>query len=125
MKIPVINDLLSSISAAVSNLSADSKEKEKIKSEITYAILSHYDKIAQMQRDIISNETKGNWLQRSWRPIVMLTFAAIVVLGVFIDIPILEEGSQFWDLLELGLGGYVIGRSAEKITTTIGKRLLK
>lgn len=125
MKIPILNDLLTEVSSAVSNLSADSKEKEKIKAEITYAILNHYDMVSEMQRDIITSETKGNWLQCSWRPIVMLTFAAIVVLGIFIDIPLLKEGSQFWDLLELGLGGYVIGRSAEKITTSIGKRLLK
>jgi len=51
----------------------------------------------------------------------MLTFTLIVVLGIFIDIPLLKDGSPFWNLLELGLGGYVIGRSAEKITTTFGK----
>ena len=65
---------------------------------------------------IIQAEAQGNWLQRSWRPIIMLVFATIVLIGTFFDLPILSDTSRFWDLLEIGIGGYVIGRSAEKIT---------
>ena len=65
---------------------------------------------------VSSKEAQGNWLQRSWRPIIMLVFATIVLIGTFFDLPILSDTSRFWDLLEIGIGGYVIGRSAEKIT---------
>ena len=50
-----------------------------------------------------------------------LTLTGVVVIGVFADVQILDSGSPFWDLLQLGLGGYVIGRSAEKITGTYFK----
>jgi hypothetical protein len=31
------------------------------------------------------------------------------------DIPTLEISEKMWNLLSIGLGGYVVGRSAEKI----------
>jgi hypothetical protein len=111
--------MLNSVTKLIDNLSANSKEKEKLKSEVSRTIMEYLDNLAQTQKDIIITEAKGNWLQRSWRPIVMLAFAAVVLLGVFIPIPLLNENSPFWSLLEIGLGGYVIGRSAEKITTNI------
>ena len=46
----------------------------------------------------------------------MLVFALIVLVGTFTTLPLLSDTSRFWDLLEIGIGGYVIGRSAEKIT---------
>ncbi len=55
----------------------------------------------------------------------MLAFAAVVILGVFIDIPLLNNNSPFWELLQLGMGGYVIGRSAEKISSNIIDKLKK
>ena len=46
----------------------------------------------------------------------MLSFAGIVVVGVLFDLPLLAENSRLWDLLEIGIGGYVVGRSLEKMT---------
>ena len=123
MNLTIINTMLSSVCNLIEGLTTTSKEKEKLKSEVSYVIMQHLDKLTDAQKDVIIEEAKGNLLQRSWRPIVMLTFTFIVVLGIFIDIPLLKDGSPFWDLLEIGLGGYVIGRSAEKITTTIGKKM--
>ena len=76
-----------------------------------------------MQTDIIIAEAKGNWLQRSWRPILMLSFGFIVIYNKFAaplfgwTIPVLE--GEFWTLLQIGIGGYVVGRSAEKIADKI------
>lgn len=38
----------------------------------------------------------------------MLTFASVILIGTFTSLPILAETSRFWDLLEIGLGGYVV-----------------
>ncbi len=75
--------------------------------------------LQKMQADIIIAEASGNWLQRSWRPILMLSFGFIVIYVKFIGplfgltIPPLED--EFWNLLQLGIGGYVIGRTGEKM----------
>lgn len=55
----------------------------------------------------------------------MLTFAVIILAGTFTSLPILAETSRFWDLLEIGLGGYVVGRSGEKVAGTILKLMIR
>lgn len=51
----------------------------------------------------------------------MLVFAGIIFAGLFADVPLLAESSRFWDVLEIGLGGYVVGRSGEKIAASLFK----
>ena len=69
--------------------------------------------------EIVKTEAaSAHWLAASWRPILMLTFGALIVarwLGY--SAPGISEAEvlKLWDIVELGLGGYVIGRSAEKI----------
>lgn len=69
--------------------------------------------------DIVKTEAASeNWLASSWRPILMLTFGALIVARWFgWAAPNLSEAEylKLWSIVELGLGGYVIGRSAEKI----------
>lgn len=125
MNFSVLNGMFSSVGNLIDKLSTNSKEKEDIKKEINATIMNHLNEFVNAEKEIILAEAKGNWLQRSWRPIVMLAYSSIVIIGIFTEIPILKNDSPFWDILQLGLGGYVIGRSAEKITTTIGKRLFK
>jgi hypothetical protein len=63
-----------------------------------------------------------HWLAANWRPILMLTFGGLIVARWFgWAAPNLVEAEyiKLWDIVELGLGGYVIGRSAEKIAPAI------
>lgn len=119
MNLSIIGTLINSVGSLIDGITTTSKEKEKLKAEVSRTIMEYLDNMAQAQKDIIITEAKGNWLQRSWRPLVMLAFAAVVLIGAFIPIPLLNNNSPFWALLDIGLGGYVIGRSAEKITTNI------
>lgn len=72
---------------------------------------------------IVREEAKSeHWLAATWRPILMLTFGGLIVarwLGW--SAPGITEAEilKLWDIVELGLGGYVIGRSAEKIIPTV------
>jgi len=79
--------------------------------------------LQQMQTDIIITEAKGNWIQRSWRPILMMAFGFIVIyvkfLAPLLGLTIPELEIEFWELLKIGIGGYVVGRSAEKISKNI------
>jgi hypothetical protein len=75
--------------------------------------------------DVIMTEAKGeSWLQRNWRPITMLFF--LVLLGSYwfgyapeylIENPSVVERVFF--LLQIGIGGYIGGRSVEKIAKEI------
>jgi hypothetical protein len=78
---------------------------------------------------IIKAEAESeHWLSATWRPILMLTFGALIVARWFgWAAPNLAESEylKLWDIVELGLGGYVIGRSAEKIVPSIAQALKK
>lgn len=77
---------------------------------------------------IIVAEASGNALQRSWRPIMMLTFAGLIVARWFgWSAPNLSESeyTHLWNIVELGIGGYVIGRSVEKAAPAIAEAFKK
>lgn len=105
----------------------NTEEKMKAKSD-TIQIAERI--IANMLREassVIQTEATGNWLQRSWRPITMLVFVFIVVYSKFValvfNLPVPELEPEFFELIKLGLGGYVVGRSIEKTASTIVKNV--
>jgi hypothetical protein len=69
--------------------------------------------------EIVKTEAaSSHWLASNWRPLTMLTFCALIVARWFgWAAPELSEAEylKLWSIVEFGLGGYVVGRSAEKI----------
>ncbi len=96
-------------------------EKELIKLE--EKALEYETKLMESRRDIIVAEAKSeSWLTRNWRPITMLTFTALIVadwLGISAPNLTPELKGKLFSIIQIGLGGYVIGRSAEKIAREI------
>jgi hypothetical protein len=74
---------------------------------------------------IIEAEAKSDhWLTSAWRPITMLTFLALVVCDQF-GLLAFRLNSEAWTLLQLGLGGYVVGRSVEKVVPAMTAAMKK
>jgi len=73
----------------------------------------------QAQANIVIAEAQsGSWLTRSWRPLTMLIFVGLITarwFGYSATNLSPQEYLELWGIVKLGLGGYVIGRSAEKI----------
>ena len=77
---------------------------------------------------IITAEAKSeHWLVAAWRPLTMLVFVAIIannyILAPYIDLFFsadisLDLPPDLWELLKIGLGGYVVGRTGEKMMQT-------
>lgn len=66
------------------------------------------------QARIINSEAKSeHWVTATWRPIVMLGLFSLVMLDSFGWLPN-RLSEEAWLLLQIGLGGYVVGRSVEK-----------
>ncbi len=111
----VVKDLL----GGLDNLFTSKEEKIKAENVIKQILIQKELELQKMQTEIIVTEAKGNWLQRSWRPILMLAFGFIVIYVKFLaplfDLRIPELENEFWNLLQLGIGGYVIGRTGEKM----------
>ncbi|MEI3422601.1 MAG: 3TM-type holin [Butyricimonas faecihominis] len=99
----------------VDRLTLPGREKKQLETDILQLLIAVEEKTITEQAAAIREEARGNWLQRSWRPIVMLVFTLIILAGTFLNLPILADTSRFWDLLEIGLGGYIIGRGSEQL----------
>mgnify|MGYP003630411962 FL=1 len=111
----VVKDLL----GGLDNLFTSKEEKIKAENVIKQILIQKELELQKMQTEIIVAEAKGNWMQRSWRPILMLSFGFIVIYVKFVaplfDLKIPELENEFWNLLQIGIGGYVIGRTGEKM----------
>jgi hypothetical protein len=79
--------------------------------------------------EIVKTEAASeHWLAANWRPLLMLTFGGLIVARWFgWAAPNLSEAEylKLWSIVELGIGGYVIGRSAEKVLPSIAQMLKK
>jgi hypothetical protein len=101
----------------------------KLQIEVSGKVLEYETKLMQAQADIIKAEAQGaSWLQRNWRPMLMCMFGFIIANNYILvpyfqaifgwSVP-LDVPQDLWDLLKIGIGGYVVGRSAEKIAPAI------
>jgi len=86
----------------------------QLEHSLTSKLLEYETKLMESKASIINSEAQGqSWLQRNWRPITMLTFLVLIVMDSF-DLLAFRLAGEAWELLKLGIGGYIIGRSAEK-----------
>ena len=87
----------------------------ELRANLLGKVLDITSKLIEVQSNVIVAEAQGQgWLQRNWRPMTMMTFLILVVLDAFGLLPN-PIAPKMWSLLQIGLGGYVVGRSAEKI----------
>ena len=128
----IIRELFTPAAQLIDSLHTSEEEKLEAKrtlietqSEISLTLLEYEARLMESKHDVIKSEAQGaSILQRNWRPITMLTFLILVVLDSFglLSTPLAPEA---WVLLQLGLGGYVVGRSAEKIVPNIMNTIRK
>ena len=115
--------VIGEIGKVIDNLFTSEEERINAKNEVFKVLQEQQLELQKLQTEIIVTEANGNWLQRSWRPILMLAFGFIVIYVKFIaplfSLPIPPLENEFWNLLQLGIGGYVVGRSVEKVACNI------
>jgi hypothetical protein len=114
---PLAKILFSTIEKSV----PDKDLQEKLKAQMQ----------TQLMQSHIEAEAKAGWFASSWRPLLMYVLIFILiwnyVLGPVIlfffkaSITITLPG-DVWTLLQIGLGGYVVGRSAESVARTMANR---
>lgn len=137
MSLSIITGFISSIFKPaidlVDELHTSTEEKMEMKAKLLEMEQEALNKavdletqIVDAKKDIIVAEAKGeSWIQRSWRPILMMTIV-LIVANNYIFYPYLslfgvEQAAKLklpdalWNLMQLGVGGYIAGRSGEKI----------
>jgi hypothetical protein len=92
-------------------------------------LLAHQAEIEGAAAKIIQTEAASqHWLAANWRPLTMLVFVSLIVARWFgWAAPNLSEAEyiKLWSIVEFGLGGYVVGRSVEKIAPSIADVMRK
>lgn len=116
-----ITDLIDSLTTTEKEKKELSNELVRIENQFLGKALEYESKLLDSQSRIVEAEAKGqSWLQRNWRPITMLTFLILVVCDSFGFLKF-RLSNEAWILLQIGLGGYVVGRTGEKIVEKIRK----
>lgn len=122
--IPTLAPILGKV---VGNLFPDPTEKAKAEAEVMRQLLTAQSEIEKAASEIIRTEAASeHWLAANWRPLTMLVFVGLIVARWFgWAAPNLsqEEYIKLWSIVEFGLGGYVVGRSVEKVAPSIAQAL--
>ena len=117
----------------VDALHTSAEEKLELKAKLLGIQASVISKSIELEKasldakaSIIMQEAKSDsWLTRSWRPIVMLTLVGSVMAYWFGLTPTdpatglstipLDVVNRMYSLVQIGVGGYIGSRGAEKI----------
>lgn len=126
--IPIFGKIVETIGGIVSKAVKDKDLAARLTTEIQTGLMQHEASLVQAQASIILAEAQGHsWLQRNWRPILMLTIIAIVANNYLLfpyvqlfggDAVVLELPERMWSLMTVGVGGYVVSRGVEKSVKT-------
>lgn len=126
--LPIIN--------LIDNLHTSQEEKLTLKNKLTEMqfefqkqLLNYETKLMEAQSKVITSEIQSDsYLARNWRPLIMILFGIIIannyilnpylsaMFGINVMLPLPDN---MWDLLKLGLTGFVLGRSGEKIVKAL------
>jgi len=116
MLIKPISDTINNI---IDKIAPDAGMAERLKFEITRELINSDNNALRTQANVIMAEANGeSWLQRSWRPLVMINFALLITahwLGYTPENLSEPQTLALLDIVKVGLGGYIMGRSAEKV----------
>jgi hypothetical protein len=109
----------------------DKDLQEKLKSQLQTQLLQSHTEELQAASRVIEAEAKAGWFSASWRPLLMYVLIFILVWNYIIG-PVIklmlgtvitfELPGDVWTLLQIGLGGYVVGRSGESIARTMANK---
>jgi len=126
--IPVVGKVLDGVIGLVDKSIEDKDERNKLKAQLTQVFnnsdLTKFSEQIRAQASIIMAEANSeSWIARNWRPMIMLLFGIIIgnnyiinpYLSAMFNIDVVMPiPPDMYALLKIGLGGYVVGRSAEK-----------
>lgn len=133
----ITEGVLSGASGIIEALPSTEK-KSQLKNELTKVVTDSLNKSDSLKAEVLKTEMNGNWLQRSWRPITMLCLV-FVILSIYFLLPLIDiwvdnealttfykgfkDHQGFWDLVYIGMGGFIAGRSIEKTASIVTKNI--
>jgi FtsH-binding integral membrane protein len=118
----IIEMILSFLGPIASKYFDNQAKRDAFMAETRSALMANQTAMLDAQKGIITAEATGGWLQRNWRPILMLWFSGLIGAYWFgFTAPNLpaEAITGLLDIVYIGIGGYVVGRSVEKVAASV------
>lgn len=122
--IQLITALLPTLGRIIDKAVPDKDLAQKIKAEANEQLINQRNTEFESAAKIVLAEAQGSWIKGNWRPITMLVFVGLIVAHWFgLSPDNLSEAQvlELYQLVQIGLGGYVLGRSAEKVSENMRK----
>ncbi|WP_075603122.1 3TM-type holin [Saccharicrinis aurantiacus] len=128
-----MSKVVESIGTAVDKIGDAFDKNFTSKEEVLEKVNEAKKHLVEAQKSIILAEATGSKMQRNWRPFLMYLFGSIIaykytvasLLFHFFQIPEPILVPDFWETIRLAMGGYVIGRSGEKILPPVAEMVKK
>lgn len=127
----LLSVLIGPITSVLDKVIPDTNKRAEAKEAISQAIIQSNDKALEAMSTVMAADAASeSWLTRSARPITVLwSLTAITYLVINPDPGMLAAikaiPTELWDLVKLGIGAYIAGRSVEKIADTVTKPFRK
>jgi hypothetical protein len=112
----------------------DADMKLRLEAEIAARLSAEAQALMAARGSVLEAEiTRGSWLARNWRPMLMVFIMFLLGLyGLLLPLADLAAGTRIdfsprwadipgplWDLLAISVGGYIGGRTVEKIALNL------
>ena len=120
----LLSALLPTIAKTVEKAVPDKDLAKRIEADIQKELIQNSQSEFNAAAKIVLAEAQGSWIKGNWRPVTMLVFVGLICahwLGFTPDNLSEAEVLELMDLVQIGLGGYVLGRSAEKVSENMRK----
>ena len=135
MSLSLIGSVISGLAQPLGKVAEryfDNKDEQvAFQNAVELEILKNEKEFKDLSGSIVLAEAKSeHWLTASWRPFTMILFALVIAINIliipYVVVPLLWAlgypvpefmpiPDQVWTLITIGLGGYVGGRSGEKM----------
>jgi len=120
----MILDIIKLVLPVFDKLIPDVNAREKAKEELTKTLLENQTAIMGAMKDTMAADAASeSWLTRSARPIVVMWSLAMITWVVLSPIFNLQTATltalsgvpdSLWNLVSVGIGGYMLARTVEK-----------
>ena len=129
---PLLAPILGSL---VERIFPDKDKQNEVKLEL--AKVAAAAEVEQAKTEAVTNQSKASvivaeaqsegWAARNWRPhlmyaiMVMMLYnwmVAGILRSIGLDITIIPIPNDMWTLLQIGVGGYIVGKSGENMMST-------
>jgi len=121
----IVSGIFKPVSDVIEHVLPSGDAKIQLQQKILEAQMAAAEQTMDYERQLLDSQSKvilaeaqgSSWLQRNWRPLMMVFFAGLIGARWFgFSAPNMTEAEamELWAIVKIGISGYIIGRSVEQ-----------